>query len=61
MVCASPTSSRRPKMSEVVVQLKECLESVASRDIPGSFSVQRSNSRYIGPIVFDPRTTPSAR
>ncbi|CAA6672849.1 unnamed protein product [Spirodela intermedia] len=48
MVCASPTSSRRPKMSEVVVRLKECLES----------GVQRLNSKYIGPIVFDPRTTP---
>ncbi|CAA7410074.1 unnamed protein product [Spirodela intermedia] len=28
MACTSPTSGSRPKMSEVVVQLKECLESV---------------------------------
>lgn len=61
MACASPTSCGRPTMSEVVMQLKWCLESAASRDISGSFSIQRSNSNDIGPIVFHPSTTPSSK
>ncbi|CAA6675000.1 unnamed protein product [Spirodela intermedia] len=61
MACASPTSSCRPKMSEVVALLKECLESIASHDISGSFSMERSNSNYTGPTVFYSSTIPSAR
>ena len=45
MACASPASSDRPQMSEVVSQLKECLESVASHDI---FRI--SSSQIYNPI-----------
>ncbi|CAA7410160.1 unnamed protein product [Spirodela intermedia] len=61
MACASPTLSCRPKMSEVVALLKECLESIASHDISGSFSMERSNSNYTGPTVFYSSTIPLAR
>ena len=42
LACASPKSIHRPTMSEVVAQLKECLESVASRLLSESPTVQIS-------------------
>ncbi|CAA6672854.1 unnamed protein product [Spirodela intermedia] len=55
MACTSPTSSSRPKMSEVVVQLKECLESVPTSvvaDYSGEYSKGHKNNILLLDISY---------
>ncbi|CAN8321500.1 unnamed protein product [Cochlearia groenlandica] len=59
MSCLNPTSTRRPTMSQVVIELKECLLSEnarggASRDMDSKSSIEVS-------MTFDTDVSPAAR
>ena len=61
MACSSSMSRHRPSMSEVVGQLNECLESVASSGDSRSFSSRIPNSLVMFPIIMEQNINPSAR
>ncbi|MQM06845.1 hypothetical protein Taro_039671 [Colocasia esculenta] len=61
MACASSPSTQRPTMSEVVVQLKECLATEAGKSYSDTFRMQSLKTMETIPLNLDPRISPSAR
>ncbi|CAA6672844.1 unnamed protein product [Spirodela intermedia] len=59
--CTAPYSIQRPTMSNVVMELKECLTSETSQDIPRNFKIQEESSVDIVPLFLDTATGPLAR
>ncbi|KAG7564667.1 Protein kinase-like domain superfamily [Arabidopsis suecica] len=55
MMCANPSSEKRPSMSQVVIELKECLRSENKTE------GMDSHSSYEQSMSFDTKAVPSAR
>ena len=59
MLCANPSSEKRPNMSQVVIELKECLAS--ENTINSKNQDANSNSSFEMSMSFDTKAVPSAR
>ncbi|CAL9247440.1 unnamed protein product [Arabidopsis halleri] len=59
MLCANPSSENRPSMSQVVIELKECLTSENS--MKGKNQDTDSHSSFEMSMSFDTKAVPSAR
>ncbi|CAN6917034.1 unnamed protein product [Brassica oleracea var. botrytis] len=59
MLCANPSSEKRPNMSQVVIELKECLAS--ENTINSKNQDENSNSSFEMSMSFDTKAVPSAR
>ena len=59
MLCANPSSEKRPSMSHVVVELKECLMSENSLRSKNN-DMDSQNSLEVS-MSFDAKATPTAR
>ena len=59
MLCANPSSENRPSMSQVVIELKECLTSENS--MKGKNQDIDSHSTFEMSMSFDAKDVPSAR
>lgn len=59
MLCANPSSENRPSMSQVVIELKECLTSENS--MKGKNQDTDSHSSFEMSMSFDAKAVPSAR
>ena len=60
MACVSPNSSKRPTMSDVVIELKECLATELARKRPG-YSVENKDLTELVTINLTTELTPLAR
>ncbi|CAA6672837.1 unnamed protein product [Spirodela intermedia] len=58
MSCTSPESNSRPTMSDVVLQLKECM---STEDSTGQSSDVDTNEMNRLPVYMCPMDSPSAR
>ena len=59
MLCANPSSEKRPNMSQVVIELKACLAS--ENTINSKNQDENSNSSFEMSMSFDTKAVPSAR
>lgn len=59
MLCVNPSSEKRPSMSQVVIELKECLNSENSMKIKNQET--DSHSSFEMSMSFDTKDVPSAR
>ncbi|XP_019085759.1 PREDICTED: probable LRR receptor-like serine/threonine-protein kinase At1g07560 [Camelina sativa] len=59
MLCANPSSEKRPTMSQVVIELKECLSSENS--MKGKNQDTESHGSFEMSMSFDTKAVPSAR
>jgi len=55
MMCANPSSEKRPSMSQVVIELKECIRS------ENKTQGMDSHSSFEQSMSFDTKAVPSAR